>query len=745
MLQRVKDAFKAASEAEANQRDRERDDLRFQVPELQWSEEAKRQRMGLSNDGVPTPARPMLSIPKLDQPIQLVVNQQRNAHLGVKIQPLSPDADDEVAEILQGLYRSIERDSNAHIARSWAFDRAVKAGRGFYRVNTKYDDRGGHPFDHVITIDRILNQESVYFDPSATKSDFSDAEWAIITSWVPIKTFERLFPKSKSPGMLTDETFLNESEESPQWVRGEGDHEALLVAEFFYKEHAESCLCLLESGEVVSEDMLPEGVEPRSRRFDDSVSVKWAKVTGSEVLEEGEWNGKHIPIIPVIGKELQPFDSDRRFVGIIGPAKDAQRLYNFSATSAIEMAALEPKAPWIMAEGQDEGWEAEWQQSNIRNIPALHYKPTSLGDKQVPPPARAQVDVGRLGPSMMLLQQADTFIQGSTATYDPSLGRTNQKEQSGKAITALQQQADAGTSHYLASLADVSMPYEAAVILDLLPAIYDRPGRLARTLDTEDDTEMVMLNQPFILDPKTKRPVAVQAQFDQEGHVIQPQGASNAPEIKHYDLRKGVYSVAVSIGRSRNTLMQEGADEMSQILQAAPQLMPLLGPIYFKFRDFPGAAEIAEMLSKLRDKQFPGLSGGDEEAGISPGAAQAQVQAMQQQLQIMQQQLQAAVKAIEADQAKQMAMLQKAQMDNETKAQVASQDNQTKIVLEEMKLRFEALQRSMDRKHELGSGQLQRDHEKEENDQKFAHEIAVELAPKPQPPLKEPLERDKGV
>jgi len=748
LLERAKRNFREACDAEHDQRQREKEDLEFQVPEKQWSEEAKRQRLGFTNDKVPTPARPILSIPKLDQPIQLVANQQRNAHLGIKITPLSPEADDDVAEIIQGLYRRVERDSNAHIARSWAFDRAIKCGRGWYRILTRYDEQGGHPFDQVITIERILDQSQVYADPAATLPDFSDGNWIMITAWVPIRDFRRMYPGKEA---TDDLEFMDQIQQSPEWVRGDGESMAVLVAEYYYKEYSQEMLVYLDDGQgtVLPEAQVPKGAKIFGKRRSDKVTIKWAKLTGFEVLEEEEWSGQYLPFIPVLGRELQPFDQSRRWVGIIGPAKDAQRLFNYAASAAVEMAALEPKAPFVGAEGQFEGHESEWQQANVRNFPYLEYKTTSLdGVHPAPPPQRMQVDVSRLGPSMQLLQQADNFIQGATATFDPSLGRTNQKEQSGRAITALQQQADAGTSNYLANLADISMPYEAKVILDLIPKIYDRPGRLARTLDVEDDTEMVMLNTPFVVHPQTKRPMMVEVLRDPDGKPLEPlkpaqqlppssppvpgQPPPSPPEIKYYDLRKGVYSVAVSVGRSRNTLQQEGAEEIGQILQAAPNLMPLLGPIYFKFRDFPGHDELAELMTKLRDKQFPGLEGGDSTA--SPEQLQQQLAALQQQMQLQQQQLQAAMKAIEVDEVKSAALLQKAALDNETKERIAAEDNRTRLMLEQIKEGFKAR-----------DSVAQREHEKEENDQQMAHEVGMGLMPKPAPPLKEPLDVSEEV
>jgi hypothetical protein len=109
-------------------------------------------------------------------------------------------------------------------------------------------------------------------------------------------------------------------------------------------------------------------------------------------------DGRYIPIIPVVGRELIPFEAERRWVGMIEPNKDAVRLLNYSASSAVEMASLETKAPYTMVEGQEEGHEQEWQLANVRNFPYLRYRNVSLNGTPAPPPQRTQVDTSRLGP-----------------------------------------------------------------------------------------------------------------------------------------------------------------------------------------------------------------------------------------------------------------------------------------------------------------------------------------------------------
>src|SRR5436189_4351956 len=95
LLEKCKRRFKSAAEAAQKQRKREQEDLKFQVPEMQWDDDSIRARKGAIVAGVPVPARPMLSISLLDQPLQLVLNQERSAHLGINIHPLNPNADDE--------------------------------------------------------------------------------------------------------------------------------------------------------------------------------------------------------------------------------------------------------------------------------------------------------------------------------------------------------------------------------------------------------------------------------------------------------------------------------------------------------------------------------------------------------------------------------------------------------------------------------------------------------------------------
>jgi len=676
LLEQAQARFKVSLEAEEKQREREKADLEFVIPENQWDAEAKKARKG---DGI-TPGRPMLSISRLDQPMQLILNQMRSADLGVLIHPVSEEATDDTAETIQGIYRHIERKSRAEIARYWAFARAVPAGRGYYRVLTDWDDEGGDPSDQKIVIKRILHQDGVFLDPSAEEPDFSDGKYAFVVAWMKADEFKRKYPNANAaPSNKFDWEGLRK--EAPEWVR----EDDVLVAEYWYKDFTAD-----------------------SDR--DEWTVKRAMVCGWDILEKPVgWPGKWIPIVPVFGREVQPYSSERMWNGIVRPARDGQKLHNFAASSAVEAMSIEPKTPFIGSVKAIAGYEKLWQQANIKNYSVLPFNDWDAETGQpIQRPERAQVDGSRMQLSLQVLQMSDQFIQAATAIFEPSLGRLTGQEQSGRQVLALQQQADAATGHFLQNLADISMTYEAKIILDLIPKIYDRQGRITRMIYGDDKkSKPVMLGQPFVMDPQSKRPMPI------------PQNQPIPENAKTYNLAEGVYDVSVSVGKSYQTRLDEGSDKIWELMTQRPELFMMMGDIALGFTDWPGASEMADRMKKIIEKQMPGVMEG-EDGQPTPEQMMGIIQQLQQQLQAGQAQMQAMAKALETEQVKRESQEKIAQMGNETKLTIAQDNNQTKLALEQMSAKMggisamlEKLMSADQREHESSEAELDRDHDVE--------------------------------
>lgn len=698
ILKQARDRLKLCMEVWKPQKDREKEDLQFQLPELQWTPEARAARAG----GQGQAPRPMLSVSLLDQPLSLLNNQMRSADLGCQFHPVSEKASADTAEAFQGLYRFDERRSRGELARAWAFNRATKAGMGYYRLVTEYDEEGGDPADQRIVFQRILYQEGVYLDPTAAEPDFRDGEYAFITSWVPYHEFKRRWPESDA-AKATDFDLGLYYERAPDWVRENpgGKGKDVLVVEYWYKVKR------LEQFEVGNG-------EEREREVWD---VYVAKIAGGwELLEDPyRWPGKYIPIIPVIGQELQNFDDKRRWIGLVYPAKDSQRAYNFAITSAIERVSLEPKAPYIADAQAIAGFEEQWDTANQMNYSVLRYNSFSKirPDQQLPPPQRSEISTQGVSLALELAQMARDGVQSSTMIFDPSLGRTDPKLRSGRSILAMQQQADTATNGFMQSLVDVSMTYEAEMYMDLARHVYTRPGRIARIVTGDDKkVKAVMLGAPHVMDPQTKMPVP----------------APGNPQAKTYDLSVGHYGVSFTIGQNYQTRLQEGSEVLTELMSKMPALTVVIGDIWARFQKKPGFEEIADRLAKWREQQMPGLGDSDENQA-TPEMLKGEIMRGKQQMQMMGQQMQAMQHALETEQAKQQAQMAKAQLDaqvkmaeiqaevakvgreDETKRAIAAADNETKLLIanlaNEVKVMLETL--GMQREAMIADRQLEND------------------------------------
>lgn len=745
--------FKLGTDAIAKQLKREEADLKFQIPEpeFQWSPEAQAMRAGSTIGTASVPAKPMLCIPLLDQPIQLVLNQEKAAQLGVQIHALNEEADDDTAEVIQGIYRRIEVDSRAGLARSWGYERAVKCGRGAYRVLTEYANDGGHWTDQKITIKRLLHQESAVLDPFAEEPDWSDGRWGFILSWMPWDRYKAKYPKSKLAEYADSE--LNELQtDQPDWMTGEGESRACLVAEYFRLETTSRTRVLLDDGSDSYDDEIPEGRSAKTgddarSRAEDVPKLTWSVINAVEELEREARDGKYIPIVPVIGREIVPFNTERRWMGIISSNKDSQRVFNYAGSQAVLKSSLEPLQQTVIDPRQIEGYEAWWNNRNNKQLPYLPVirdQQKGWGD-----PTLLETDNSQVGTSVLLMQQAMGWTHTGTGAFEAALGQGSPQNKTKGGILALQQQQEQGNSHFLDNLAEISITYEAKVVLDLIPYVYDRPGRIVRALDLEDNSNPVMLNRPFVRDAKG-RPVAAPPQAP--AGMMAPQGQPpagqspqmgqqpQAPKVLHYDLKKGQYGVVVSVGKSYQTRAQQGKDELGQLFQAEPSLFPILGDIYLKFADFPGHREAAERMKKMLPAPLQDQN--------DPQAAEQQIGQLKQAMQQQGEQLKQAAQVIQTKQVEQQARIAQTKIQASAQMQMAVMTNATKIAVarisaakgtldamredqeEQLALNqtqsHDANQNALDRQHEMNQAQMQHQQALEQASQ--AHDQATAQA-----------------
>jgi hypothetical protein len=599
ILGRARKRLERCISAEADNRRDGLDDDKFYSGD-QWPADVRARRN--------SEKRPCLTMNKLPVLVKQVTNDQRQNRPTIDYHPIGDRGDIDVARIYRGLVRDIERQSRADRAYDTGYESAARKGWGYWRIITEYESPD--TFDQVIRVKRIRNAYSVYLDPDNTEIDGSDAKFGFITEMIERDEFKLKWPKADPMPWVMG----GFGDSLKNWV----DQYAVRIAEYYEIIQEERELVLLENGFEGWRDELKKEVLDKfsivSSRRSLVPKIWWYKITAKDILERTEWPGRWIPIVKCIGDEID-IEGRVKLWGLIRQAKDAQRMYNYWRTSETERVALAPKAPYIIAEGQLEGYEGSWKEANNKSFAFLPYKATEIHGHMVPPPQRQQpvgIDAGVVSAAQNAGQD---MLTTTGVRFDATLNERTYDE-SGRALRELRRSGDIGSFNLIDNLMH-SLRHTGEIFADLIPKIYNRPNRVLTILRDDDTDEQVRV------DPFGSKP------------VHEDQNPETQRVMRAFDPTYGKYAVAVTIGPSYATRRIETAESMMDFLRAIPTSAPLIADLVAKNQDWEGSEEIATRLAKTLP---PGLNQ-PEMRDVAP-EIQAMLGQLQNQLQQMTQERQ---------------------------------------------------------------------------------------------------------
>lgn len=576
---KLKDAlseFKASAEGSSRNRERWVEDVRFARLGEQWTEKSKKQR---EKEG-----RPCLTINRLPSMVRQVLNDARQNKPAIKVHPVGSGATRETAEVFNGLIRNIEYTSDADIAHDNALEGAVYGGFGYFRIVTDYADDDA--FDLDIKVERIVNPLSVYEDENSTQADSSDWNKAFITELYTVAEFGRRWKGAEKSSWDAAYTDLADGWRDGEYVR---------VAEYWKRKQVPARILKMSDGMVLSEEKYLElkpvldqaGIVVSGDRETIRHVVTQCLMSGAETLEENDWPGKYIPIVPVYGDEVN-VEGERHFMSLVRWAIDPQKMVNFWRTASTELVALAPKAPFIGPKGAFATDAKKWATANAISHPYIEYDGPTAPQRQ----PFAGVPAGALQEAL----NAQDDIKSTMGIYDAAMGaRSN--ETSGRAIIQRQRESDTATFNYIDNL-NRAIKHAGRIMVDLIPKVYTVP-RIIRMIHEDGTNEEVPVNQ----------------QTDYKLQKMQDQAEGI---IRIYDLTTGKYDVTCQSGPSYATKRQEAASQMVEMTRAFPPLWQIGGDILTRNLDWPGADELAERMKAMLPPNVQGPN--------------PQVQAMQQQL-----------------------------------------------------------------------------------------------------------------
>ena len=622
IVQEARERFDNASEGWGDIYEQSLSDISFiDDDDGQWEDSVRESRHN----------RPCLTFDKLSASVDRVVGGQMAQMPSVKVRA-AEEGDEDIAEVYQGLIRQI--DQRGIQAFKTAFKFAVKSGWGCLLVDHNYIDDVS--LDQDIILREIKNPFSVLLDPIIQAQHVQEARFGFMFEDMERKEFERLYPEAKS---YSGEGDFETRGNLDTWVTDD----YVRVADYFRVVLEESTLVQLSDGRVVDlkevqpvrDELNLQGITLGKTRKVQRRKVERFKITGMEVLEEVECVGRFIPIVPMFGKTS---NINGKYItrGIVRKAKDAQRLYNYSRSVAVEVTALTPKQPYFVTPAMIKGHESKWKNMMVSNDPVLQFN-FDQGQK----PYRETPAQGSPG----LLQDAQFAaedIKATTGIFDANIGQQGQ-ETSGVAIGRRQFQGEMSNFEYQDQLID-SMELAGRIMIDMIPAVYDTE-RTIRIIGEDEREETVQVNKTLM-------------------------DAQTGTFVKTMDLNVGNYDIKIASGPSFTTRKQETAEQLSSMISQNPAMSQLVGDILFQNLDLVGGDEAIKRLRSAGVKA--GIIEPNQEEAV---ALQSQIQASKQ-LEQQAAQLELALKQAE------VATERAEAIERESKASM----NTVKTAVEQMKL-----------------------------------------------------------
>ncbi len=534
----------------------------------QWDGKVKGER---ETDG-----RPSLVLNMTKTYVNRIVNPLRMNPVGVRINT----DDSDFTELLSGIVREVEHKSRAAEAYETAYENAVTCGLGWIKIGTDYEN--DESLEQNISIEIVRNALSVWLDPVSNRIDGSDAKYGVHVTYMDSKEAKEEYG-DEAVGQGIAGIDIYEHWTVPQ--------DSTADVTYYELENKKFKRYWLEDGTTVDEE--PE-FYVQMREIEEK-QCKVVRFVGNKLVGEPVFLPiPFLPIIPVYGDRLSLQRSDDvRLGGLIHWLKDSQRMVNFYASNELELAALAPKSPWVIAEGQVEGYEDEWATANTKSHAFLPYKPEGLHGQMLPPPQRAD-NTAQTGGLIQSRMQAQQDMGKEVGIFDSMFGAVEAANEAGKTNILRQNQGELSTAHYLQNYSQ-SIAQAGRVIMWLLPYV----GDVTRTIGMRDEEGNKNFVPMVLSEVVTKR-------------VLQEMNL----EVTSGPALEGKRREAV------NAILQMGA--------VMPDKMGLMADLLIENLDAPGSKEIAERLKKTLPPELQ-----DKQDGPSAEELEAQ---LQQSSQVIQQQ-----------------------------------------------------------------------------------------------------------
>lgn len=524
-----------------------KEDAKFMVGD-QWDPVVKQRRIDQK--------KPVLTFNRLVAFMAQLVGNRLMNETEIRVFP-DKAGTKEIANIREGLIRSIFKNSNADFARDEASKYQVVCGEGYFSLAMEYaaDD----VFEQEIRLNAVTDPYSVVLDPLAIEPSGGDAQWGFIGDDIPQQEFKKRWPWAAEVG------FLGEG----QWNKGGYwlTQDCVRVVSYWRMvTEGTKTLALYLDGTVhditdKEEFEYAPFVESRSdgSPFTREVPNRFAQLyvcSGNAILEgPHDYPISSIPIYRVPGWELNDGEKIHRW-GLIRFLKDPQRLHNYWRSTVAEQLVAAPRNKWMATPDAVKGFEQKWREAPSSDDPFLYYNDGETEPKHIPPPG---IDAALVNEAAISTQD----MKDISNIHEASLGMPS-NEVSKVAIQARQQVSDVGSY------------------------IYQDRRKIADTRCAKNINELIS----YLYD--TKRTITIIGRDDKSSIMV-----INDPSDPNSDVTVGKYGLTVDVGPASETKRTLANEQMMAFVNAMPQTASVVMDLVAEAQDWPKSGEFAKRFKML--------------------------------------------------------------------------------------------------------------------------------------------------
>ena len=605
-VQEIRHLYQKDVDADEHNIEPAREDIQFVIGD-QWDARTKAARDRLN--------KPVLTVNRLPAFVAQYLGSWQQTDTTMKLLPMKGGSK-EVAEIRQGIIRTILNEPNAKHSLYTAMETAYIGGIGNFGI-----ELCENKFDVFATDIKIVGFDDpfqVVWDRSSREPSGSDANHCFAMHWMTKEDFKKEYPDAKGSGWEAVD-----GDWTTMTAHGWEPDDMIRVCHFWQmKEEPVTVGLEKDTGDVVviddwDEQRIEENIE-RDLRTDELITRETTRpyaeclvLDGSDIIDGPfRLNISRLPVFRVEGWALQESSVRYRW-GFVRNAKDPQRLHNYWRSILAEELQKSPASKWLLdSTSAKAGMADHFRNAHRSGDNVLMWDSQAGGAKPefIPPPMMNQ---SVLTEAQMSVQD----IKDVTNKHEASMGVTS-NEVSGKAITARQRVSELGDRIYLENM-NIAQAEAAKVINELIPEVYDT-HRVVKLSGEDDQIVLREINGDF---------------------------GDQTP-----DVTKGKYDLTYSTGPSYATKREEATETMLTLMNHMPQTGNYIVDIIARNMDIPGADEIAERMMSLLPPGMVNLERLPESARkrVEEQMQSAQ-QEQQQQQQIQMKMLQQQFEKMQAD------------------------------------------------------------------------------------------------